>query len=60
MQENHGLKSKAIVSMLQWDHKTVTNITLIISDFTEMTDWQFLKIQAAPILKKLKRLFKEC
>ena len=25
-----------------------------------MTDWQFLKIQAAPNLKKLKRLFKEC
>ena len=25
-----------------------------------MTDWQFLKIQAALNLKKLKRLFKEC
>ena len=25
-----------------------------------MMDWQFLKIQAAPNLKKFKRLFKEC
>ena len=36
------------------------SLTLIISDYTEMTDWQFLKIQVAPNLKKLKRLFKEC
>ena len=26
----------------------------------QFSDWQFLKIQAAPNLKKSKRLFKEC
>ena len=28
-------------------------------DYTEMTDWQFLKVQAVRNLKKLKRLFKK-
>ena len=28
--------------------------------YTQMMDWQFLKIQAARNLKKLKRLFKTC
>ena len=37
----------------------ITNITLTITDYTEMTEWQFLKIQAARNLKKLKRLFKK-
>ena len=29
---------------------TGNNITLTISDYTEMTDWQFFEIQAAAVL----------
>ena len=35
-------------------------LTLTISDYTEMTDWLILKIQAARNLKKLITLFKKC
>ena len=35
-------------------------LTLTISDYTEMTYWLILKIQAARNLKKLRTLFKKC
>ena len=47
------------VTMGSYDGAEVCEL-IFLSDYTEMTDWQFLKIQAAPNLKKLKRLFKEC
>ena len=37
-----------------------TNMTLKISDYTEMTDWQFLKTKVTHSLEKLKRLLKKC
>ena len=37
----------------------VKNITLTVSDYTRMTDWQFLKLEAAQNLKKFKKTFQK-
>ena len=37
----------------------VKNITLTVSDYTRMMDWQFLKLEAAQNLKKFKKTFQK-